>query len=155
MPWYHKIPRTLLEDALNVISDQPVKLLDIFHFLCAANIVNAYVNHCNQHGLFGQKQVTRMFQAKQQIFKCLLQLAKEQNPNVRIAVSGLPAVLVNIRVEKHDYQISFRGMTKEVLDRFCETGISQKGCFEGYYLQPIATALYMYSYMLRWRGLTN
>lgn len=155
MPWYYKIPRTLLEDALNVISDQPVKLLDIFHFLCAANIVNAYVNHCNQHGLFGQKQVTRMFQAKQQIFKCLLQLAKEQNPNVRIAVSGLPAVLVNIRVEKHDYQISFRGMTKEVLDRFCETGISQKGCFEGYYLQPIATALYMYSYMLRWRGLTN
>ena len=153
MPWYQRIPRTLLEDALNVISDQPVKLLDIFHFLCAANVVNAFVNQCNQHGSFGQKQVTRMFQAKQQIFKCLLQLAKEQNPNVRIAVSGLPAVLVNIRVEKHDYQISFRGMTKDVFDRFCETDISQNGYFEGYYLQPIATALYMYSYMLRWRGL--
>ena len=155
MPWYQRIPRTLLEDALNVISDQPVKLLDIFHFLCAANIVNAYVNQCNQHGSFGQKQVTRMFQAKQQIFKCLLQLAKEKNPNVRIAVSGLPAVLVNIRVEKHDYQISFRGMTKDVFDRFCETDISQNGYFEGYYLQPIATALYMYSYMLKWKDLTK
>ena len=154
MPWYQKIPRTLLEDALNVISDQPTKLLDIFHFLCAANIVNAYVNQCNQNGSFGQKQVTRMFQAKQQIFRCLLRLAKEQNPNVKIAVSGLPAVLVNIRVEKHDYQISFRGMTKEMLDRFCETSISQKGYFEGYYLQPIATALYMYSYMLRWKEFT-
>ena len=65
MPWYQRIPRTLLEDALNVISDQPVKLLDIFHFLCAANIVNAYVNQCNHHGKFGQKQITRMFQAKQ------------------------------------------------------------------------------------------
>ena len=47
------------------------------------------------------------------------------------------------------------GMTKEVFDRFCETDISQNGHFEGYYLQPIATALYMYSYMLRWKGLTN
>ena len=155
MPWYQRIPRTLLEDALNVISDQPEKLMDIFHFLCAANIVNAYVNQCKQHGLFGQKQVMRMFQAKQQIFKSLLQLAEDKNPNVRIAVSGLPAVLVNIRIEKHDYQISFRGMTKEMLDRFCKTGISQKGYFEGYYLQPIATALYMYSYMLRWKELTR
>ena len=94
-----------------------------------------------------------MYQAKQQIFKCLLQLAEDRNPNVRIAVSRLPAVLVNIRIEKHDYQISFRGMTKEMLDSFCKTGISQKGCFEGYYLQPIATALYMYSYMLKWKDL--
>lgn len=153
MPWYQRIPRTLLEDALNVISDKPLKLLDIFHFLCAANMVNAYVNQCNQHGKFGQKQIIRMFQAKQQIFGCLLKLAEEHNPNVNIAVSGLPAVLVNIKIEKHDYQISFRGLTKEVFDRFCATRISQKGFFEGYYLQPIATALYMYSYMLRWREL--
>ena len=156
LPWYYKIPRTLLEDALNVITDHPVKLLDIFHFLCAANLVNAYVNQCNQqHGKFAQKLMTRMFQAKQQIFKCLLQLAEEHNPNVKITMNSLPAVLVNIRVEKKDYQISFRGMTQEMLDRFCATGISQKGFFEGYYLQPIATALYMYSHMLRWRELDS
>ena len=153
MPWYQRIPRTLLEDALNVIADQPAKLTDIFHFLCAANLVNAYVNQCNLHGQFGQKQMTRMFQAKQQIFKCLLQLATEHNPNVKIAISSLPAILVNIQIEKHGYQISFRGMTKDMLDRFCSTGISQKGYFEGYYLQPIATAMYMYSYMLRWKSL--
>lgn len=155
MPWYQRIPRTLLEDALNVIADQPAKLTDIFHFLCAANLVNAYVNQCNLHGQFGQKQMTRMFQAKQQIFKCLLQLATEHNPNVKIAISSLPAILVNIQIEKHGYQISFRGMTKDMLDRFCNTGISQKGYFEGYYLQPIATALYMYSHMLRWRGVAQ
>ena len=153
MPWFQKIPRTLLEDALNVITDKPVHLLDIFHFLCAANMVNAYVNQCNQHGQFGQKQMTRMFQAKKQIFQCLLRLAEENNPNVKISVSKLPALLVNIRVEKHDYQISFRGMTPEMLTRFCATGISQNGIFEGYYLQPIATALYMYSYMLKWKEL--
>ena len=151
MPWYQQIPRMLLEDALNVITDQPVKLLDIFHFLCAANIVNAYVNQCNQHGLFGSKHLTRMFQAKQQIFKCLLRLAEERNKNVKISISSLPAVLVSIKIEKHDYQISFRGMTQEMLDRFFDTGIDRNGYFKGYYLQPIATALYMYSYMLRWR----
>ena len=151
MPWYQQIPRMLLEDALNVITDQPVKLLDIFHFLCAANSVNAYVNQCNQHGLFGSKHLTRMFQAKQQIFKCLLRLAEERNKNVKISISSLPAVLVSIKIEKHDYQISFRGMTQEMLDRFFDTGIDRNGYFKGYYLQPIATALYMYSYMLRWR----
>ena len=155
MPWYQRIPRTLLEDALNVISDRPEKQMDIFHFLCAANMVNAYVNQCKDHGLFKQKQVMRMYQAKQQIFKCLLRLAEEHNPNVKIAVSRLPAVLVNICIEKNEYQISFRGMTKDVFDRFCNTGISQKGYFEGFYLQPIATALYMYSYMLRWKGLSR
>jgi len=46
-------------------------------------------------------------------------------------------------------------MTMEMLDRFYRTGISQKGYFEGFYLQPIATALYMYSYMLRWKDITR
>lgn len=154
MPWFQRIPRTLLEDALNVITDQPEKLMDIFHFLCAANLVNAYVNQCNQHGQFRQQQMTRMFQAKQQIFRCLLELVEAHNPHVKIAMSRLPAVLVSIRIEKKDYQISFRGMTKDLLDKFYHAGISLNGYFEGCYLQPIATALYMYSYMLRWRELT-
>ena len=37
-----------------------------------------------------------MFQTKQQIFKCLIRLAEENNPNVTISVSSLPAILVNI-----------------------------------------------------------
>ena len=38
MPWYEKIPRTLLEDALNVLADEPKTHTDIFHFLCAATL---------------------------------------------------------------------------------------------------------------------
>ena len=153
MPWYQRIHRTLLEDALNVLGDKPTKHSDIFHFLCAANLVNAYVNQCNRRGSFTTKQVNRMYQAKQQIFRCLLQLAKERNPHIRISVSTLPAILTNIKVENHDYQISFRGMTDEVLEKISNTEGVGKGHFEGYYLQPIASALYMYSYMLRWKGL--
>ena len=92
-PWYQKITRTLLEDALNVLGDEPKSHADIFHFLCAANMVNAHVNHCNHSINFSMKQVNRMFQAKQQIFKCLIRLAEERNPNVTISVSALPAIL--------------------------------------------------------------
>ena len=152
-PWYQKIPRTLLEDALNVLSDDPKTHSDIFHFLCAANMVNAYVNQCNHSRDFSAKQVNRMFQAKQQIYRCLTHLAEERNGNVRISVSSLPAILVNIKVEKMEFQISFRGMTHEVLDRIISTGFCGDGHFEGCYLQPIATALYQYSYLLRWKGL--
>ena len=155
MPWYQKITRTLLEDALNVLGDEPKSHADIFHFLCAANMVNAYVNHCNHSTNFSSKQVNRMFQAKQQIFKCLIRLAEERNPNVMISVSALPAILVNMKVEKNDFQISFRGMTREVLDKIVCSGIKSNGHFKGHYLQPIATALYQYSYMLRWKGLPN
>ena len=96
-----------------------------------------------------------MFQAKQQIFKCLIRLAEERNPNVMLSVSALPAILVNMKVEKKDFQISFRGMTREVLERIDSCGVNSKGHFKGYYLQPIATALYQYSYLLRWKGLQN
>lgn len=94
-----------------------------------------------------------MFQAKQQIFKCLIRLADEHNPNVRISINSMPAVLVNMKIEKRDFQISFRGMTREVIDRIISSGYCAEGHFEGHYLQPIATALYQYSYLLRWKGL--
>ena len=153
LPWYERITRTLLEDALNVLADEPKTHADIFHFLCAANMVNAYVNQCKHKSTFSMKQVNRMFQTKQQIFKCLIRLAEEKNPNVTLSINTMPAVLVNMRVEKHDFQISFRGMTHETLDRIINTGVSRNGHFEGHYLQPIATTLYQYSYLLRWKGL--
>ena len=152
-PWWEKIYRTLLEDALNVLNDTPKTHADIFHFLCAANMVNAYVNQCNQHGKYSERQVQKMFQAKGQIFKCLITLLKENNPNAKISISPLPAVLVNMTVEKHPFQISFRGMNNRVMDQLLNEGIAKDGKFEGFYLQPIATALYQYSYMLRWKGI--
>ena len=153
LPWYEKITRTLLEDALNVLGDQPKTHSDIFHFLCAANMVNAYVNRCNRSVNYSLKDVNRMFQAKRQIFNCIVRLAEEHNPHVTISMSPLPAVLVNMKVEKHGFQLSFRGMTLDVLERLMAAGVSDKGQFEGYYHQPIATALYQYSYLQRWQGM--
>jgi len=153
LPWWERITRTLLEDALNVLSDEPKTHSDIFHFLCAANIVNAYVNQCKQKRKFNDRQVQRMYQAKNQIFKCIVNLLEEHNPNVQISVSTLPAILVNMTIEKRKFQISFRGMNNQVLEKLFNAGVDRHGKFDGYYLQPIATALYQYSYMLRWKGL--
>ena len=49
--WCERIPLTLLEDALNVITETPRTHKEVFHFLCAANLVNAYVNRCNRNDL--------------------------------------------------------------------------------------------------------
>ena len=42
-------------------------------------------------------------------------------------------------------------MNNHEMEQFLSAGISKDGKFEGYYMQPIATALYQYSYMLRWK----
>lgn len=149
--WYHRIYRTLLEDALNVLHDTPVKHADIFHYLCAATMVNAYVNYCNRHGVCSQRQVSRMFRAKQQIADALVHLAETRNPNVAITVDNYGAVYANIRMEKRSYQFSYRGIDGEHLNRLRQLGV-REGRYEGYSMQSIATALYQYSYLLRWRS---
>lgn len=153
LPWWEKIPRTLLEDALNVLGDTPVTHSDIFHFLCASNIVNAYVNQCKERGKLPPRLVQRMYQAKKQIFAGLLSLVQTKNRNVDISLSSLPALMVSITVEQQHFQISFRGMSQEAIAEFYASGVRTDGFFEGTYLQPIATALYQYSYLLRWKGL--
>lgn len=150
--WYHRIYRTLLEDALNVLHDTPVKLIDIFHFLCAATMVNAYVNFCNRNGICSQRQVSRMFRAKQQIADVLVSLAETHNPNVTIAVDDRGAVFANIRMDKRDYQFSYRGIDADHLVRLSRCNL-QKGRYKGYAMQSIATALYQYSYLMRWKSI--
>ncbi len=154
-PWWERIPLTLLEDALNVIADEPRTHAEVFHFLCAANLVNAYINQCNRSNSFSDKHITRMFQAKRQIFKRLLGLALAHRKDVDVSMSPLPALLVSIKVEKQDFQFSFRGMDSDTIKRFRDTGIDCRGKYAGYHLQSIATALYQYSYLLRWQSLSE
>ncbi len=150
--WWEHIPLTLLEDALNVITETPRTHAEVFHFLCAANLVNAYVNRCNKSNSFSDKQINRMFQAKRQIFKQLVILAQSGRSDVTVTMSRLPALLVRIRVERQSFQFSFRGMDDKTLKELFALAIDRRGEFDGYLLQPVATALYQYSYLLRWQS---
>ena len=152
-PWWNKIPRTLLEDALNVLGDTPSTHSDVFHFLCAANMVNAYINHCKSKRTFGHHQMARMYQAKTQIMERITAMAKERNQNVTIAVNDLPAIYVEITVKKRHYQFSFRGVDIAEVEQLVGLGVAIDGEYQGQHLQQIAAALYQYSYLLRWRGL--
>lgn len=152
-PWWERISRTLLEDALNVLSEIPSTHADLFHYLCASNMVNAYVNQCNQGRMLSQKQIQRMYQAKQQIFRCFEELAAKENRNIKMSLNRMPSILVNIRVEGQSYQFSFRGMSDKTIASLISSGIPTDGTFEGYSMQTISTALYQYSYLLRWKSI--
>lgn len=149
--WFHRIYRTLLEDALNVLRDTPVKHADIFHFLCASTMVNAYVNFCNRLRRCSNRQMSRMFQAKQQMAAGIEFLAASRNPNLRITLGEKDgAVLCNITVDKIHYQFSYRGFDNDTMQRLRALRLPL-GKYEGYSMQSIATALYQYSYLRRWR----
>jgi hypothetical protein len=94
-----------------------------------------------------------MFQAKRQIFKQLVILARSGRNDVTVTMSQLPALLVRIRVEKQDFQFSFRGMDDKTLKELFALAMDRRGEFDGYLLQPVATALYQYSYLLRWQSM--
>ena len=40
----------------------------------------------------------------------------------------------------------------KTIDKLYATGIDRRGEFDGYLLQPVTTALYQYSYLLRWQS---
>lgn len=152
-PWYERVPRTLLEDALNVLEDEPRTHSDIFHYLAAGNLMNAYVNQCKAGECFTLKQVQRMYQAKQTLFRHLLQLRIAGSRDVRMSLNSMPALLVTVTVDGKPFQFSFRGMTEGMLEQLHKVGVRDDGSFDGFYLQPIAAALYKYSCLLRWKGL--
>ena len=148
-PWYKRIFRTFIEDALNVLHDRPVTYHDILHFLCASNMVNAYINQCNRRNVGHNRYLQRMFRAKLQIAAGIEYLAATKNPSVHITVGDGDDVFVRICNKGCDYQFSFRGFGTEAMQRLYLLRLP-KGKYEGYSMQSIATALYQYSYLRRW-----
>lgn len=147
--------RTLLEDSLNVLEDTPRTHLDIFHSLCAANMVNAYINFCNRQGRFARNQLSRMFEAKQQMLRIILSLASRPNINVNISLENAPAVFVNIKINKLTYQFSFRGFNAHQMLKIRQAALPTDGKYNGGSLQAISTTLYQYSYLQRWACLNQ
>lgn len=145
--------RTLLEDSLNVLDDTPRTHLDIFHSLCAANMVNAYINFCNRQRRFSRNQLSRMFKAKQQMLHIIRSLASRPNINVNISLEDDPAVFVNIKVNKQTYQFSFRGFNSHQMRKIRQAALPTEGKYHGVILQAISTPLYQYSYLQRWASL--
>ena len=66
-----------------------------------------------------------------------------------------PSAYVHIKVNKMEYLFSFRGFNDDQLRQLRMAGIATNGKYRGISLQSIATALYQYSYLQRWKGLNN
>ena len=148
-PWWSRPSSALLEDALNVIDIEPIELSDIFHFLCAATLVNAYVNRMNFIKSYPEEYIRRMFTAKQQIFDGLKSIARQKIHDVQVVMDKALAVMVNIRINGLQFQFSYRGASDQTIREFLNMHVPQNGRFTGHSLQAIATALYQYSHILR------
>lgn len=154
---YMSVPAMLLEDALNVLVEDYSNLLDIFHFLCAGNLLNAYTNILRREKDINHKKMNAIYRFKAKIFEVVMRLVETNNQNVKVALCHYKqekeyTLLVNIKVEKRDYQFRFRGMSPSVLAKMHDLNISTNGDFAERRMQPIAPALYMYSYCLRWKN---
>lgn len=152
-PWWSRPSSALLEDALNVIDIAPVGMSDIFHFLCATTLVNSYINRMNFCRSYHDEYIRRMFTAKQQMFVGLKAIARQHNTDIEVAMDQAGAVMVNIRMNGILFQFSYRGASAEVLREFRDMHIPQRGRYNGCSMQAIATALYQYSHILRWKAL--
>lgn len=142
-----KMPRTLLEDALGVLDTKPQSRVEIFHFLCAATLVNGYVNQCNKR--CGNPSLMRnMFKSKHQIFETLAALLRERNRELSISMSTegkMPSIFADMEVRGIKYQFTYRGLSASDLAQFLNLKINTRGHYKGYAMQSIAPILYQYS----------
>ncbi len=167
------VPKMLVEDALNVLVEDYNNPKDIFHMLCAANLVNTYTNRYKDKNKMAlkkkpkhskktriekadlNKRVHIMYCFKNQVMETIINLLKMRSKHLKVALAhvfGSPqyTLLADVRIEGHDYQFKFRGMHPRYIDHLHALGVKDNGQYSLTRLQPVAPALYLYSYHLKW-----
>lgn len=166
-----EVPKVLVEDALGVLVEDYNNPRDIFHLLCAANLVNTYTNRykdarkvalrkrgksARAEKVFLHKRVHIMYHFKSQVMDTILRLLEMRSPHLKVMMAHVLGsrditVLANVKVEGRCYQFKFRGIHPDHLARFRQLGVSDRGTCDAVRLQPIAPALYLYAYQLKWK----
>ena len=96
-----------------------------------------------------------MYRFKNQVMESIISLLKMHSKHLKVSLTHVfgsieYTLLTTVRIEGHDYQFKFRGMHPNHIDRLHALGISDNGKYSMTRLQPIAPALYLYSYHLKW-----
>lgn len=171
-PVWMEVPKMLVEDALNVLVEDYNNPKDIFHMLCAANLVNTYTNRYKDKNKMAlkrkpkhskkirvekaalNKRVHIMYCFKNQVMETITNLLKMHSKHLKVSLAhvfGSPqyTLLANVRIEGHDYQFKFRGMHPRYIDQLHALGVKDNGQYNVTRLQPVAPALYLYSYHIK------
>ena len=172
-PHWMEVPKMLVEDALNVLVEDYNNPKDIFHMLCAANLINTYTNRYkdkNKMALKAKKKHTKIGRAekvtlnkrvhimycfKNQVMETIVNLLKNRSRHLKVALAHVfgaseYTLLVNVRMEGLEYQFKFRGIHPKYIEELRNLGVHDNGQYNMIRLQPVAPALYMYSYHLKW-----
>lgn len=104
-PHWMEIPKMLVEDALNVLVEDYNNPKDIFHMLCAANLINTYTNRYkdkNKMALKAKKNHTKrgrmekvilhkrvhiMYGFKNQVMETIVKLLKIRSRHLKVATA--------------------------------------------------------------------
>ena len=104
-PHWMEIPKMLVEDALNVLVEDYNNPKDIFHMLCAANLINTYTNRYkdkNKMALKVKKNHTKrgrmekvilhkrvhiMYGFKNQVMETIVKLLKIRSRHLKVATA--------------------------------------------------------------------
>ncbi len=159
---YYDISNAILEDALNtLVEDEPVDKLDVFHFLCAANVVNAYMAYYRKKFISisqseeSQYNTNRMWSFKKHVFDVFEKWKGEDVECVHFAFSTVNEnqrmLIANTTIEGEHYQFRFMGMSNEFVENMKRMGVGDQGVVSVRHMQPIAPLLYKYSYCIRAR----
>ena len=172
-PRWMEVPKMLVEDALNVLVEDYNNPTDIFHMLCAANLVNSYTNRYKEKKRMAlkarkkhsvniraeratlDKRVHIMYCFKRQVMETIISLVTRKSKYIKVAFAHIfgsaeYTLLVNIKIEGHDYQFKFRGVHARHIAQLHKLGVKDNGEYSPIRLQPVAPALYLYSCHLKW-----
>ena len=112
-PHWMEIPKMLVEDALNVLVEDYNNPKDIFHMLCAANLINTYTNRYkdkNKMALKAKKNNTKRgrmekvilhkrvhitYGFKNQVMETIVKLLKIRSRHLKVATAHVFASVVS------------------------------------------------------------
>ena len=96
-----------------------------------------------------------MYCFKNQVMETIVNLLKNKSRHLKVALAHVfgaseYTLLVNVRMEGQEYQFKFRGIHPKYIEELRKLGVHDNGQYNMIRLQPIAPALYLYSYHLKW-----
>lgn len=173
-PIWQEVPKMLVEDALNVLVEDYNNPKDIFHLLCAANLINTYTNRYKEKKKLALKDLKKrqkvnpeigrtlnhrvhlMYCIKNQVMDTIVELVRRRSKHIKVSLGHVfgsmeYTLLTTVCIEGHNYQFKFRGMHPKYINELHLLGIKDDGTYSMTRLQPVAPALYLYSYHLKWK----
>ena len=96
-----------------------------------------------------------MYCFKNQVMETIVKLLKNKSRHLKVSLAHVfgaseYTLLVNVRMEGQEYQFKFRGIHPKYIEELRKLGVHDNGQYNMIRLQPIAPALYLYSYLLKW-----